>query len=492
MMLASPKNVQKGCVVYFWALFIFLWSCGREGGGQQPPSSRLENPEEKETAQMASCDFEVVVTEGDFCVIQGTVRDLAVALKSVEGVCDGSATLNVKGFPSGVSHKIFPAPKVAFVEGVARATVKIDSAGVSLKEMATSTLTFAAKRGETTQTAKTDMKVDLPYFDFSLKAVPLTLPIYQGDSASSTVKVKLLGAACRNAPPVEFSLDADSLPPTVSHEMTAKSVIPPGELTLSFKTSSDQNFGIFKAAVVGCCGEKIKGEKNDEKRVEIGLNIMPSFTSDPSEGQPAGGPAEDSFREMEKQGKTFKVESLEGVLKKIGLPREVEDRARKDQEDESKKGYKEVSEEEVQELKRALTRVRPINTVFNVLTFEPASTEHTPFEQLKLEGAYHSGANVGEKWTTVSRVFTMPDGAIVEITEDDLLNSRRMAIYTYVNENINGFPAVFVAIQAPSGKALSLLSWTTQKKYYDLKMEGNVINNGQKEFFLGLARSIKE
>ena len=447
----------------------------------------IDIPNEK-TDQAPSCDFKVELAEPNFCVIQGMVHEIDVTLTPIAGVCEGPATISVSGLPPGVTKEILPSPKVMFTSdatapaGIAVATVRIDTAGITLEEMATSSVTFAAVKKGLTRTDKVEMTIDMPSFDFSIKANPnmLKVPQENEDSAIAEVEVKLLGSACRSIPPVDISLRSSSLPSTVSHSFSSASVLPPAKTTISFRAGPAPEIGAFKATIVGCCTDE-----QEEKKTEITLDV--TFPS--NQIHQAGA----EFPGASRIGNKFTSHSLEDILKIFNLPPEAQEASQKAQKDSSEKGYIEASEGEVEGLKFSKTLVQPIDQAIGFLTFEPASLENTPFKGFRLEGGYHYN-NVREKFAALTRIFAMLDGAIVALTEWDYPTSGGGSIYAkeFINENINGSPARLTVQQSQSGKALTTMVWETAKISYTLQMEGHVKRTGQYELFLALARSIVE
>lgn len=355
---------------------------------------------------------------------------------------------------------------------------------MKLKEMATSTLIFTASQKSLIHQAKTDITIDLPAFDFSVKPSPTLVRLHQEDTASTTVKVKLLGAACQSPRPITLSLDPSSLPSIISYNISSSSVVPPGESTISFKSESGPDIGLFKAMLVGCCASD-----NMEKTLEIGIDVLfPNIpVTIPEEGH--------SFDEMKEGG--VRVDSLENISKRFQLPLDIYEKAKKDIKDEATKGYVEISEEEALKLKRSKSLARPMNQIIGLLTFDPTSLNNTSFESLRLEGGYPDNGVMDGRgeitYSEVIRVFTMPNGAIVQLSERDFYSSGGeggVIAREVVNENVNGFPAALTVQQSQSGNAITTIGWDTTGTAYTLMMEGNVRENGQYGLFRDLARSI--
>ena len=374
---------------------------------------------------------------------------------------------------------------------MASATVRIDTVGMILdEEMATSSLTFVASKKGLIREANADMTVDLSVFDFSMESYPSRLKVLQEETASTTVKVKLMGSACLSPKPVSLLLKSTSMPPNIHYNFSPDSVIPPGEATLSFKASSGLNTGFLKVTLVGCCAdeerEKTKRERTAEMtlRVELPPPYYPPGTMDDLESEP--GPGE------------VRIDSLENLMEEEDFSLEEREQARKGIKDETEKGYIEATEEEVEVLKRSKMHLHPMNDVRGLLEFEPVSLKDTPFKRFRLEGGYPEGRimdDTGTRWVEVVRIFAMPNGSLVELRENDFFISGGGGSYVAreaLNENVNGFPAVLSVQQSPSGSGLSSLSWESTTTGYTLRMEGNVRKNGQYGLFLDLARSITE
>ncbi len=456
----------------------------------------------EDTVQESSCDFKVEIKEADFCVIKGSVRDIDVTLTPTAGVCKGSATISVSGLPQGVTKEILPSPKVMFTRdataptGIAVATVRIHTAGITLEEMATSSVTFVAVQKGLTRTAKADMTIDMPSFDFLLVPSQAQLKMHVDDEdppSSVDVKVKLLGAGCRSAPPVTFKVDADSLPPVIGYQLSDESTIPPSKVTVSLKASSKpgspSEIGYFGIILAGCCTEEGL-EKTMQITVDAGLPKLPDVASMISLEGDGEGPDLKAFMQMT-DGKRFAVDTLENILKMAHLPKEAIEEAKKHEEDLATKGYIETTEEAVNELKRVRARARPIEEVRDMLTFEPVSLKNNPFEKYYMVGGDPSGVYRDGKWMTVDRIFDMPNGTLIKFTEDDPFSSGTTIIAKEsINEYVNNYPATLVVLQSPSGKAFTEMHWITQTTKYALTMEGNVKKNGQYQLFLELARSI--
>jgi hypothetical protein len=86
----------------------------------------------------------------------------------------------------------------------------------------------------------------------------------------------------------------------------------------------------------------------------------------------------------------------------------------------------------------------------------------------------------------------MPDGHTVTLFEDDL-SADGLRMYRDPKdepERVNGFPARLVILQAPNGKAMSIISWVEHQRSYELWLDANVILEKKKPALLALAASL--
>jgi len=241
------------------------------------------------------------------------------------------------------------------------------------------------------------------------------------------------------------------------------------------------------ATIAGCCAP------DDAKRTaEMALKIMPNLLGLRSEIEIPSPP----FQALiEKEGEV-KIDAMENILNDLKFSTTVQEETRKGIEAEANRGYIHASEEEAQNLKQSKSRAVPIDPVLlRTLTFEPSSLQGTPFEQFNMEGAYTTGKYLNGKWTSIVRIFAMPDGALVELIEDDIATSGgggNVIAKEGVDLYLHGFPTTVIVQQSESGAALSRVSWKTAAKSYNLRIEGNVKTNGKKKLFLDLAQSIPD
>ncbi len=208
---------------------VFLVGCQVEGGEVGAASPQIKKHPDKKTIQKPSCDFEVDVRDANFYVVKGEVHDIDVALIPIAGVCKGSATLVVSGLPPGATYKILPSPKMRFVRGtktpagIAVATVRIDTASMTLKEMATSSLIFTASKKSLIRKAKADITIDLPNeeterepsCDFEVGIKEADFCVIKGTVHDVDVTLTPTAGVCKGS----ATLSVSGLPPDATYEV---------------------------------------------------------------------------------------------------------------------------------------------------------------------------------------------------------------------------------------------------------------------------------
>lgn len=154
---------------------------------------------------------------------------------------------------------------------------------------------------------------------------------------------------------------------------------------------------------------------------------------------------------------------------------------RKTLEQERVQGYLPASEEDVQRIDNHVTSkgvLLPVSDALPQLSFYPSQLQSgSPlWQQDQLLGIQPAGAFVEEKgWSGAASVHTVNGVGNVLLVETVLGqgDSVEYPLET-VNSVIKGHAAVLTVEAAPSGKALSRLTWTTNERDYALYVNGNV------------------
>lgn len=155
-----------------------------------------------------------------------------------------------------------------------------------------------------------------------------------------------------------------------------------------------------------------------------------------------------------------------------GSPQFAESEAR--QADEVKRtGFQSVCEGNLERYDIA-SGLRPLAVATAGLAFKPVDLANTPFAHFQSLGG--AAESVGAVRSRLYRSFRTADGHIVTLFEDDMSadGSRVFRAPQDEPESINGLPARLVILQAGSGKAVSVLSWTEGRREYELWMNANV------------------
>jgi len=136
------------------------------------------------------------------------------------------------------------------------------------------------------------------------------------------------------------------------------------------------------------------------------------------------------------------------------------------------------------------SELQPLASVVPKLDFQPVDLTATPFSSFLTLGALAEA--VSDVKSRLYRRFKMPDGHTITLFEDDMSAD---GSHTYRDpkdepERVNDLPARLTVLQAPNGKAISVISWVEGRREYQLWLDANVILEQKKPQFLALAASI--
>lgn len=133
---------------------------------------------------------------------------------------------------------------------------------------------------------------------------------------------------------------------------------------------------------------------------------------------------------------------------------------------------------------------RPLAATMASLAFQSVDLSGTQFSDFK-----HLGAMMEPDDTARSRLyrgFRMPDGHTVTLFEQDMSvdGTSTWRDSQEEPERINGLPARLSVFQAPSGNAISHLSWVERRRAYELWIDANVVGTPLRERLFALAASL--
>ncbi len=165
----------------------------------------------------------------------------------------------------------------------------------------------------------------------------------------------------------------------------------------------------------------------------------------------------------------------------------------------SRKGYEDVSEEYFEYLDNYRNYLRLENDVLPNLKLTLADLTRTEFEGYNYEGMIPGGPTIPGPWTSVTRVFRRPDGMLIKLTEWDFVadGGAIVIVDEVMNERVSGIPAFSSVKKSPSGRAITTLTWATDKKQYTLIAEDDGSVRGtrklsNKKWLVKLAESIRD
>lgn len=158
-------------------------------------------------------------------------------------------------------------------------------------------------------------------------------------------------------------------------------------------------------------------------------------------------------------------------------------------EEEQRNGYRRVCDADLTRWK-LVDRFDPLSKVLQGLPFQPVALGATPFARMQSLGGMTE--TMGGPTSRLYRGFRQADGRTVILMEQDT-SADGVRMYRSPDdqpERINGLPARLMVFQAPSGDAVSVLSWMEGMRWYELWIDANVVVQGTRAQLFGLARSL--
>ncbi|MBA5606101.1 hypothetical protein H3H36_12110 [Duganella sp. FT3S] len=136
------------------------------------------------------------------------------------------------------------------------------------------------------------------------------------------------------------------------------------------------------------------------------------------------------------------------------------------------------------------SQLQPLKAMTTALQFRPLDLAGTPFSSFtNIGGLAEAVSNVNSR---LYRSFRQPDGHLLTLFEHDMSAD---GTHSYRRpedepERINGLPARLMVLQATSGKAVSVLSWTEGRRGLELWINANVVLENKRAQFFALAASL--
>lgn len=160
-------------------------------------------------------------------------------------------------------------------------------------------------------------------------------------------------------------------------------------------------------------------------------------------------------------------------------------------------GYETVPEELFVYSSNYRNRLRLEDEVKPKLQVKLADINPTELKEYLYEGIIPEGPSIDGPWTSVTRAFKRPDGVTLMLTEWDYIadGGAIVGISELMNVTVANVPAMLSVKKSPSGKAMTMLEWSTDKKSFtitvwddvDMKHKGREYD---RKWLLNLANSI--
>jgi hypothetical protein len=133
---------------------------------------------------------------------------------------------------------------------------------------------------------------------------------------------------------------------------------------------------------------------------------------------------------------------------------------------------------------------RPAAAIMANLAFQPVDLSGTRFAHFESLGAMVEPDNASR--SRLYRGYRMPNGHTVTLFEQDMSvdGTNTWRDPKEAPERINGLPARLGVFQAPSGNAISHLSWVERRRAYELWIDTNVAGTTLRDQLFALATSL--
>ncbi|WP_020560827.1 hypothetical protein [Thiofilum flexile] len=140
----------------------------------------------------------------------------------------------------------------------------------------------------------------------------------------------------------------------------------------------------------------------------------------------------------------------------------------------------------------------PISDALPNLTFTPATISYHEIQnkELELKGVVLKSeittGELKEKWAGIEKFFLLENKSVLSIEEIDYPSTGGNISFheSFINESVNGHPAIFLVKKSSKGAALSKLSWFTENRLFTISMSGHVKGRGRANKLVALAESI--
>lgn len=139
------------------------------------------------------------------------------------------------------------------------------------------------------------------------------------------------------------------------------------------------------------------------------------------------------------------------------------------------------------------TYLQPHDTLQSNLAVTLSDIGGTPFQQMTFHGSIPQSQTPDGTWAGVSRIFSLPNKAVVRLYEWNFVAAGGGAVLQeeFINESVNGNPAVLLVEKTSKGSAVTSLTWISGPKYYTIAMSGHVRGTSANNALVQYAVSLK-
>ena len=157
------------------------------------------------------------------------------------------------------------------------------------------------------------------------------------------------------------------------------------------------------------------------------------------------------------------------------------------------------SDEDFLQRSQYQNRLQYEGNIASKLKIKLSNIQGTELSRYVYEGVIPNGPTFDGPWTNVTRVFRRQDGVVVMLSEWDYVadGGGVITVKELMTEKVRDVPARLIVLKTPSNKAISELTWATDKKYFTISVWNDVKHPTQqrsygKKWLLSLAQSLPD
>lgn len=184
-----------------------------------------------------------------------------------------------------------------------------------------------------------------------------------------------------------------------------------------------------------------------------------------------------------------------GTMSINSLPEQINQHAKKRLLEVQEKGFVTVSDVVVDKftVEGFANYFQPLDTLQPNLAVTLSGIGGTPFEKMEYHGAIPQTRTPDGAWAGISRIFSLPNRAVIRLYEWNFVAAGGGALLQdeFINESVNGNPAILLVQKTSKGSAVTTLSWVSGAKYYTITASGHVRGKSSNNQLVQYATSLK-